>query len=76
LIAGCDSTQADAMIEFIDKATRIYSAKIARNGMSSDQPPGDLAGSGQGDATLLILRRDRLPRQTEPKSERPDLALQ
>jgi hypothetical protein len=25
--------------------------------MSSDQPPGDLAGSGQGGAALLILRR-------------------
>ena len=56
------------MIEFIDKATRIYSAKIARNGMSSDQPPGDLAGSGQGDATLLILRRTGCRVRPNPKA--------
>jgi hypothetical protein len=50
------AVQLKRMIEFVNRSRRIHSAKIARNDMSSDQPPGDLAGSGQGDATLLILR--------------------
>jgi hypothetical protein len=68
LVAACDSTQADTMTEFINKSRRIYAAKIARNDMSSDQPPGDLAGSGQGDAALLVLRRTGCRVRPNPKA--------
>jgi hypothetical protein len=68
VVAACDSTQADTLIEFINKSRRIYAAKIARSDMSSDQPPGDLAGSGQGDATLLILRRTGCCVRPNPKA--------
>jgi hypothetical protein len=68
VVAARDSTQADMMIEFINRRRRIYSAKIASNDLSSDQPSGDPAGSGQGDATLLILRRTGCRVRPNPKA--------